>query len=30
MRCPADPAVRCDYFAGRRYLPDNEVLAINL
>lgn len=27
-RCPSDERLRCDYFAGRRYLPDDEVLAI--
>lgn len=29
MRCGMNQAQRCDYFAGRRYLPDNQVLAIH-
>lgn len=30
MRCPPRSDVRCDYFAGRRYLPDDEVVSIHL
>jgi hypothetical protein len=30
MRCPPRGDVRCDYFAGRRYLPDDEVVSIHL
>jgi len=30
MRCGSNQAQRCDYFAGRRYLPDDQVLAIHL
>ena len=29
IRCGTNQAQRCDYFAGRRYLPDDEVLAIH-
>ncbi len=28
MRCGLNPAERCDYFASRRWLPDDEVLGI--
>lgn len=28
MRCGPDASKRCDYFAGRRYLPDDDVVAI--
>ena len=30
MRCGTNQAQRCDYFAGHRYLPDDQVMAIHL